>query len=151
MPAGPLINYGYDGEVLLLVTLAPQRSLAIGDKAVLRARADWLVCKELCIPEGADLELALPIDKASADDPRWGMPIAAARAALPRPLTGWQASAQGKGAIIVMKLVPPALNFKQTVWIHQIKTIVILETTKEAALDAALLLAAQNQNLIRRS
>ncbi|HET7033185.1 MAG TPA: thioredoxin family protein [Casimicrobiaceae bacterium] len=108
LPAGPLVNYGYDGEVLHLVTLNPQSTLTTGTSAILRARADWLVCKEVCIPEGADLELALPIDRAATPDPKWATPIAAARAALPRPLEAWTASAEGKGATIEMKLVPPA-------------------------------------------
>jgi thiol:disulfide interchange protein DsbD len=108
LPAGPLVNYGYDGEVLHLVTLRAQPTLATGSSAVLRARADWLVCKEICIPEGADLELALPVAASATPDPRWGAPIAAARAALPRPLDGWTASAEGKGATIEVKLVPPA-------------------------------------------
>jgi thiol:disulfide interchange protein/DsbC/DsbD-like thiol-disulfide interchange protein len=107
LPAGPLVNYGYDGEVLHLVQLTSQQTLATGATAVLRARADWLVCKEVCIPEGADLELALPVDKTATPDPRWGAPIAAARAALPRPLEGWIASAEGKGSTIEVKLVPP--------------------------------------------
>jgi thiol:disulfide interchange protein DsbD len=108
LPAGPLVNYGYDGEVLHLVEIKPQRTLTTGGSLVLRARADWLVCKELCIPEGADLTLTLPVDTTSTADPRWGAPIAAARAALPRPLAGWQATAQGKGQTIELKLVPPA-------------------------------------------
>jgi thiol:disulfide interchange protein DsbD len=107
LPAGPLVNYGYDGEVLLLVALTAQPTLT-GASAVLRARADWLVCKEVCIPEGADLELALPVEKTAMPDPRWGAPITAARAALPRALDGWTASAEGKGTTIEMKLVPPA-------------------------------------------
>jgi len=107
LPAGPLVNYGYDGEVLHLVQIATEPSLASGGKAVLRARADWLVCKEVCIPEGADLELALPVAKTAPPDPRWAAPIAAARAALPQPLKGWKTSAEGKGATIDVKLVPP--------------------------------------------
>ncbi|HVN36209.1 MAG TPA: thioredoxin family protein [Casimicrobiaceae bacterium] len=108
LPAGPLVNYGYDGEVLHLVTLTAQPTLEPGAPTLLRARADWLVCKEVCIPEGADLELSLPVDKKAAPDPRWGAPIAAARAALPRPMVGWKASAEGRGATIEVKLVPPA-------------------------------------------
>ena len=107
LPVGPLVNYGYEGEVLHLIELKPQSSLTIGDKVTLAARADWLVCKEVCIPEGADLELVLPVANASVPDPRWGAPIAAARAALPHPLAGWQASAEGKGQTIDVKLVPP--------------------------------------------
>ena len=107
LPAGPLVNYGYDGEVLLLVDVKPPHTLPVGGVQVLKARADWLVCKELCIPEGADLTLALPVEKTALPDARWSAPIAAARAALPRPLAGWQATAEGKGPTIEMKLVPP--------------------------------------------
>ncbi len=108
LPVGPLVNYGYEGEVLHLVDIVPSKSLAVGGTQLLSARADWLVCKETCIPEGADLTLTLPVEKATSTDPRWGAPIAAARAALPRPLTGWQATAEGKGQTIALKLVPPA-------------------------------------------
>ncbi len=66
LPVGPLVNYGYEGEVLHLVELLPQRTLAVGDTAVLAARAEWLVCKEVCIPEGADLTLALPVPECRA-------------------------------------------------------------------------------------
>jgi len=108
LPVGPLVNYGYEGEVLHLVEMTPRRTLTIGDTVVLAARAEWLVCKEVCIPEGADLTLALPVQNAASPDPRWGAAIAAARASLPRPLAGWQSSAEGHGDTIVLKFVPPA-------------------------------------------
>ncbi len=107
LPAGPLVNYGYENEVLHLVELKPAPTLAPGSTATLAARADWLVCRETCIPEGADLTLALPVANRADPDPRWGGPIAAALVALPRPLAGWQASAEGRGATIALKLAPP--------------------------------------------
>ncbi len=108
LPVGPLVNYGYEGEVLHLVELKPQTTLGVGQTVVLAARADWLVCKEVCIPEGVDLTLALPVATAAPPDARWGAPIAAARAALPRPLSGWQASAEGRGTVIALRLAAPA-------------------------------------------
>ena len=107
LPAGPLINYGYEGEVFHLVELAPAATLAIGAPVTLNARADWLVCKETCIPEGADLTLTLPVAAASEIDPTWGARIAATRAALPQPLAGWRASARGSGTTIALTLAPP--------------------------------------------
>jgi hypothetical protein len=104
LAAGPLINYGYDGEVLLLTDLASAPSLKSGAPLILGARADWLVCKDVCIPDGADLTLALPVAATANPDPQWGAPIDAARAALPRPLQGWQVSATGKGKEIELKL-----------------------------------------------
>ena len=108
LPVGPLVNYGYEDVALHLVEIRPQRSLAIGGTAVLAARADWLVCKEVCIPEGADLTLALPVAESAPPDARWGPEISAARAALPQPLAGWSASAIGGGATVALKLAPPA-------------------------------------------
>ncbi len=108
LPAGPLVNYGYEGEVLHLVDLTVPASLANGGAATLAARADWLVCKETCIPEGADLTLTLPVGASAEPDPRWGAPIANTRAGLPRALVGWQASATGDGQTIALRLVPPA-------------------------------------------
>ena len=76
---GPLVNYGYDGEVLLLVDVTAVPDFLSGKSVTLSARADWLVCKEICIPEGADLTLTLPIATTSEVDPRWGQAIADAR------------------------------------------------------------------------
>jgi thiol:disulfide interchange protein DsbD len=108
LPVGPLVNYGYENEVLHLVGLKSAPTLGTGDTVVLNARADWLVCKELCIPEGVDLALTLPVAAKADPDARWAGPIAAAKAALPQPLAGWQTSAGGKGAMIALRLVAPA-------------------------------------------
>ncbi len=107
LPAGPLVNYGYEGEVLHLVDLTVAPSILVGASVDLKARVDWLVCKETCIPEGVDLVLTMPVATTAAADSRWNAAIAATRSALPRPLTGWQASAQGRGATIALRLVPP--------------------------------------------
>ncbi len=107
LPVGPLVNHGYEGDVLHLVTVTPPADLAPGASATLKARADWLVCKETCIPDGADLTLALPVAAAAAADPTWAPRIGAARAALPQPLAGWKVDAMGEGAAIRLTLVPP--------------------------------------------
>jgi thiol:disulfide interchange protein DsbD len=104
---GPLANFGYEGEVLLLSALSASPDLPKSDSLRLTARADWLVCKEICIPEGADLTLDLPVRAETAADPKWSGAIATARARLPGPLPGWKASAQGNGAQIALQLVAP--------------------------------------------
>ncbi len=104
LPVGPLVNFGYEGEVLLLVDVAAVPDFMSGKTTTLSARADWLVCKEICIPEGADLTLALPVAASAEADPRWGDPIAQARAALPQPLTGWRVTATGQGDKVELAL-----------------------------------------------
>jgi thiol:disulfide interchange protein DsbD len=107
LPAGPLVNYGYEGEVLLLTGITVPRDAALGTTYKLRAHADWLVCKDVCIPEGADLDLELPVADRSDPYPQWGSAIAATRAALPAPLQGWQVVARGDGARVALTLSPP--------------------------------------------
>ena len=55
---GDIINYGYSGETMLLVEITPPASLPPGD-VTLKAKADWLVCRESCIPGGKELALSL--------------------------------------------------------------------------------------------
>ena len=106
LPVGPLVNYGYEGEALLLNEIAVAPAFSSAGPATLSARADWLVCKEICIPEGADLVLQLPVASNPAPDPRWGDAIAQARAALPQPLAAWTVAATGRGAQIELALTP---------------------------------------------
>ena len=108
LPAGPLINYGYEGEVFHLVDLTVPAGLAPGQSVTLAARADWLVCEDTCIPEGADLLLTLPVDANAARDPQWGAKIAGTRDALPKPLAGWTAMATGDGDKVRLSLSPAA-------------------------------------------
>jgi len=108
LPVGPLMNYGYEGEVLLLTEVAVAPAVAGTPSATLAARADWLVCKEICIPEGADLALTLPIAASAAPDPKWASAIDKTRAALPRPLEGWNVEASGHGPQIELSLRPRA-------------------------------------------
>jgi thiol:disulfide interchange protein DsbD len=58
LPVGPLMNYGYENKVWLLTTITASPDAKPGDIANLKAAADWLVCKEICIPE--DTTLSLP-------------------------------------------------------------------------------------------
>jgi len=103
LPAGPLTNFGYEGEVLLLSELKVPASVA-GKSVDLSARANWLVCSEdTCIPERADLTLQLPVGGGGAS--KDAAAIAATRAALPvaaSTLKGWSFAArrEAKGAVI---------------------------------------------------
>jgi len=109
LPLGPLMNYGYSGEVLHLVEIATPATLRPGDTLPLKARAEWLVCKDVCIPESAELELVLT---AGADngqpDPRWADAFRQAREALPAPLANWSAEAGLNGRDLTIRLQPPA-------------------------------------------
>ena len=88
----PMTNFGYDGEVLLLIPIHVGASVKPEQSLALLARADWLVCRDMCIPEDGVLDLSLPIQSAgtalklgaaSAD-------FAAARSKLPVAAVDWK-------------------------------------------------------------
>ena len=58
---GEIWTYGYDGKVLLITTIVPPANLPAGGTVTLRAKASWLVCKDMCIPGSVELELNLPV------------------------------------------------------------------------------------------
>lgn len=49
LPLGPLMNYGYDGDLLLPVRLTVPPGYRGGPIPV-KLRADFLICEEVCIP-----------------------------------------------------------------------------------------------------
>ena len=59
--SGPLAAYGYHGAVLYHVTITPPENLTVGTHVILKVKADWLVCKEECLPGTANLEISLPV------------------------------------------------------------------------------------------
>ena len=61
LPIGHLVNYGYEGEHLLPVTVTAPADLQAGDTFRLDLDADWLVCEIECIPGDASLRLELPV------------------------------------------------------------------------------------------
>lgn len=84
---GPLVSYGYSGEVSFPIEVTAPRTARAGSIATLRAAASWLVCSDqICIPEEATLILNVPIAAQGRDDPARAPRVAGALAALPRPL-----------------------------------------------------------------
>ncbi|KFI08385.1 protein-disulfide reductase DsbD [Massilia sp. BSC265] len=64
LPLGPLMNYGYDGDLLLPVRLTVPPDYQGGPVPV-KLRADFLICEEVCIPEFAELDTKLSPDPVS--------------------------------------------------------------------------------------
>jgi thiol:disulfide interchange protein DsbD len=80
----PLVNYGYAKHAVHLVNITAPAALQAGTPMVLSAKASWLVCSDVCIPESADLQLKLPASgRAGAIDPADTALFTAARGELP--------------------------------------------------------------------
>jgi thiol:disulfide interchange protein DsbD len=80
-----LVNYGYEGTVLLPVTVTVPPGAAPGKIVTLAAGVKYLICKDVCMPGRARVSLTLPVaedrGEASDDSPLFD----AARARLPQP------------------------------------------------------------------
>src|SRR6185437_2243700 len=65
LPVGPLMDYGYENQVLFPFKL-DAASLAKTGPAVLHAHVNWLVCSSVCIPGKADLQLTRTVARGPA-------------------------------------------------------------------------------------
>lgn len=62
IPFQGLVNYGYEGAHLFAVPVHVPADF-VGDHVTLKVDANWLVCKEACIPESASHEITLSISE----------------------------------------------------------------------------------------
>jgi thiol:disulfide interchange protein len=106
--APPLMSYGYEDEVVLPVVVTVPAGLPVGQPVRLSARADWLECKEICLPGKADLELTLPV-AADAPPPSEHAPLfAASRARMPGDAAAWKVRALAAPGRHVLAFAAPA-------------------------------------------
>ena len=69
LPLGPLMDFGYDDEVLFPFQFTAGPNAKAGP-ANLHAKVDWLVCREVCIPGKAELEASRTVaDAANSSSP----------------------------------------------------------------------------------
>ncbi len=68
LPYGPLVNYGYEAEVLHLVDLTVPPDWPAGEPLRLEAAGFWLVCADICIPEEGTFALELDTGGTTLED-----------------------------------------------------------------------------------
>jgi thiol:disulfide interchange protein len=98
---GPVVDYGYENETLLPVTIDVPANLALGGDIVLAAHASWLVCSDTCIPEDAELKMSVPVAAQAEPDPYWAARFASNRAHLPLPNPFPTSAAAASGTIVL--------------------------------------------------
>lgn len=101
----PFASHGYHEEAWYLSPLkaAPDAS----GRAVLRARAAWLVCREECLPESVNLELRVPVGKTRPATHANAWKQAFARLPVPAP-PDWNWSATYHGDSLELSFETPA-------------------------------------------
>ncbi|HVK32018.1 MAG TPA: thioredoxin family protein, partial [Burkholderiaceae bacterium] len=65
LPVGPLVNYGYEGKLLLPVPLTLPADFK-AEALDVKLSAQWLVCKDVCIPQQGEFALRVPAKASTA-------------------------------------------------------------------------------------
>ena len=104
LPVGPLMNFGYEGETLLLTIVQVPADLPVGTPVTLNAKALWLECKDVCIPGEAQVKLTLPVKTQAAPSSSAGL-FKASQARVPQ--AALNATANIDATRIRVALSPP--------------------------------------------
>ncbi len=90
----PVLSYGYENEVLLLVRIQPPAVIKQTAPITLKATADWLECEVVCIPGTADVSLTLPLKITPPEpDNAWLEKFSMARFEWPVESADWSVTA----------------------------------------------------------
>lgn len=88
IPLATLMNYGYEDEVVFPFEFKVPASAKPGETIDFAGKFDWLICQDVCIPEGAELSLTLPVEAARRIDQAGSDAIGKSLATAPVPLSG---------------------------------------------------------------
>jgi thiol:disulfide interchange protein DsbD len=100
---GPVTSYGYAGRATLLATLTVPQDVRPGTSFPVRARVSWLVCKDVCIPQQAEVGLALPVLAVGMPSGAGPLAVGPAHAALPTTAPGSiHAATDGKAVALTV-------------------------------------------------
>jgi thiol:disulfide interchange protein len=110
LPVGPIMNYGYEGRVVLPVPVQVPLSAKAGENVQITAAVDYLVCAEVCVPGNATVSLSLPVvSGVPPTDGTWGAVVAGALAEAPKP-SGLAAAFQASGKQVKLAIAGDALK-----------------------------------------
>jgi thiol:disulfide interchange protein len=111
LPLGPLMDFGYDGQVVFPVPMQVAADFRPAAKQTeIAGHVTWLVCREVCIPGKADLALRRATAAGKPQNPQVDTTsqalIAASEAKLPKPLPASDSAnfkATAKGFVLDVK------------------------------------------------
>jgi DsbC/DsbD-like thiol-disulfide interchange protein len=100
---GPLVIFGYSGELMLVFDVRTPANLVTGGTIDIGADVSWLACADGCVPGSASVALTLPVREQVEPDPAWLARIEAATTRCPRASLEWnvEARADRQGIIVL--------------------------------------------------
>jgi DsbC/DsbD-like thiol-disulfide interchange protein len=99
LPIAPLMDYGYENEVLFPTRMHASRNLKLGGTVTVAAAVNWVVCREICIPEKGHFSVSARVaeavsGKAAVDSAANHEVFAKALSQVPKPMPrNWKVSA----------------------------------------------------------
>ncbi|MEY3251459.1 MAG: hypothetical protein RL227_432 [Pseudomonadota bacterium] len=134
LPIGPLMNFGYEDTLLLPVALTVPAGFA-GDTLDVKLNAEWLVCKDVCIPESGEFVLQLPVKAATAGHAAL---FAAAHAARPQDVAGADAKAAVEGPDLVVRVtgLPVAWRGRELGFLPETVGVIVNAAKPQTSWDA---------------
>lgn len=99
---GPVIDYGYEGQVLFAVPVDVPNDYKAATPVTLAADVRYVICREVCIPARTRVSLSMPLAGTTAAPPSARRELfATTRARWPKPApTAWKVSATSVGGDI---------------------------------------------------
>ncbi len=136
LPFGPLVNYGYEDRLLLPVPLAIPAGFDAPTLDV-SLRADWLVCKDVCIPESGEFRLSLPA-RASVGGEH-AQAFADAQARVPQPLPAARATSRFEGEALALTFegLPEAWRGRELTFFSEAEGVIDHAAAQPARWDGA--------------
>ncbi|MEZ0327014.1 MAG: protein-disulfide reductase DsbD domain-containing protein [Fimbriimonas sp.] len=101
-----LVTYGFEGSTMILTKITAPAEARVGPVTI-RVKADWLACKDSCIPGGANLKKTVTLAQKDMNSSMWGDRLFAVEASVPKPVEGWKAEADIIEGGFVIKVTPP--------------------------------------------
>lgn len=107
---GDILDHIYENQVILLVPIRIADSVKPGQSLTIKAKVDWLVCDEMCVPEDAEVSITIPVGQPgkpatpSKDEQR----IKQSRSEIPVPLSKTAPEA-------TIKITPDGEGFKASI------------------------------------
>ena len=97
-PTGPLVNFGFSGQTILLTSLdVPQN---IDESVSISAKVSWLACEDVCVPEIKEFSFNLPVTVHEATPTNPAL-FELARKSIP-PFKPWQGMIEEQNQNIVI-------------------------------------------------
>ncbi|HBR93144.1 MAG TPA: thiol:disulfide interchange protein [Opitutae bacterium] len=109
-----LVNYGYEDEAVLIVSMQAAEGLQLGERLTLQAELFWLICKEACLPGDAQVAIDLLVAEQAVPSAE-SAAFVAARGLQAQPVAPWAVTAHLAEEQLVLSLegseIPEDLYF----------------------------------------